>query len=81
MDDVCGEVLSDLDDGDLAALGQRAAVSTELMDNGQHEWWVSDGSGDTCLMGSSDDVVVFDALNTELDAQSEALDVRVLGMT
>ena len=30
-DDVCGNVSSDLHDGDLAALGQRAAVRTELM--------------------------------------------------
>lgn len=31
-------------------------------------------------MRRSDDVVVFDSLNAELDAQSEALDVGVLGM-
>ena len=30
-DDVCGDVPSDLHDSDLAALGQRAAVRTELM--------------------------------------------------
>ena len=63
-DDVCGDVPSDLHDSDLAALGQRAAVRTELMGevSNVNEQWGKRRK--TCLVRRSDDVVVFDALYT-----------------